>query len=106
MNKLIKYFVTSTYKPLLVKYLSKTRTYVYKDIILSIPPAGISSRVFLQYKIVIEIYQSATLQAKAFLELGAGSGLISIFAAKQGATVTATDINPVAIEFLERNQTT
>lgn len=40
----------------------------------------------------------------SFLELGAGSGLISIFAAGRGARVTATDINPVAIQYLEKNR--
>ena len=43
------------------------------------------------------------LPGKYFLELGCGSGLISIVAAKNGASVTATDINPVAIEFLKKN---
>jgi release factor glutamine methyltransferase len=43
------------------------------------------------------------LQGQRFLELGAGTGLISIQAAKNGATVTATDISPVAIECLRRN---
>jgi len=40
---------------------------------------------------------------KNFLEPGCGSGLISIYAAKKGAIVTATDINPVAIEALKKN---
>lgn len=37
------------------------------------------------------------------LELGAGSGLIAIYASKKGAAVTASDINPVAIEYLRKN---
>lgn len=56
-----------------------------------------STRILLQYIIAL------TLQGKRFLELGAGSGLISIHAAKKGAIVTATDISPVAIECLRRN---
>jgi len=40
---------------------------------------------------------------KNFLELGAGSGLIAFSAAKKGALVTATDINPIAIEYLKKN---
>jgi release factor glutamine methyltransferase len=40
------------------------------------------------------------LRDRSFLELGAGSGLISLFAASRGARVTATDINPVAIDGL------
>lgn len=43
------------------------------------------------------------LKGKKFLELGCGSGLISIAAAKKGARVTASDINPVAVEFLVKN---
>ena len=38
-----------------------------------------------------------------FLEPGAGSGLLSIYAAKQGAIVTATDINPLAVECIKQN---
>ena len=43
------------------------------------------------------------MKDKTFLELGAGSGLISICAAQKGAAVTATDINPVAIQYLQKN---
>jgi len=43
------------------------------------------------------------LKNKKLLEPGAGSGLISIYAAKRGALVTATDINPVAVECLREN---
>ena len=43
------------------------------------------------------------LMNKYTLELGAGSGLISMQAARNGAMVTATDINPVAIKYLHHN---
>lgn len=39
----------------------------------------------------------------AFLEVGSGTGLIAIHAAKLGAKVTATDINPHAVELTRRN---
>jgi release factor glutamine methyltransferase len=42
------------------------------------------------------------LQYKTFLELGCGSGIISLLASKKGATVTSTDINETALEFLEK----
>jgi release factor glutamine methyltransferase len=38
-----------------------------------------------------------------FLEMGSGSGLIAIHAAKAGANVTASDINPHAVECTRRN---
>ena len=37
------------------------------------------------------------------MEPGAGSGLISVYAAQHGALVTATDINPVAVACLKEN---
>lgn len=38
-----------------------------------------------------------------FLEMGSGSGLIAIHAARAGATVTAVDVNPHAVECTRRN---
>ena len=92
-----------TYKPLLVKYLSKTRTYRYKDIRLAIPPEVFHPGFFFSTQLLLQYISKLPLQQKHFLELGCGSGLISIVAAKKNALVKATDINPVAIEFLKKN---
>jgi release factor glutamine methyltransferase len=40
---------------------------------------------------------------ETFLEIGSGTGLIAIHAAKMGAKVTATDVNPHAVELTRRN---
>ncbi len=40
---------------------------------------------------------------KSFLEIGPGTGLLSIHASKLGARVTAADINPHAVECTTRN---
>jgi len=45
----------------------------------------------------------SSLADARFLEIGCGSGLISILAAKLGAVVTATDINPEAVEAAIQN---
>lgn len=103
MNKLLKYVVARTYKPLLVRYLSKTRVYTYKGIVLLIPQQVFHPGFFFSTKLLLNYISHLQLKHKKFLELGAGSGLISMFAAKQEADVVATDINPVAIEFLEMN---
>jgi release factor glutamine methyltransferase len=46
------------------------------------------------------------LKGRSLLELGAGSGLIALHAARRGAKVTASDINPVAVRFLQLNAET
>ena len=103
MNTLLKNIVSRTYKPLLVKYLSKTRQYRYKGISLSIPPEVFHPGFFFSTQMLLDYIQSMPLKEKNFLELGCGSGLISIVAAKQHAKVVATDINPVAVELLKKN---
>ncbi|HKB45316.1 MAG TPA: HemK2/MTQ2 family protein methyltransferase, partial [Chitinophagaceae bacterium] len=92
-----------TYKPLLVKYLSKTRIYKYENIKLEIPPQIFHPGFFFSTRLLLNYIKQLPLKDKSFLEPGCGSGLISIYAAKKGALVTSTDINPVAIEFLKKN---
>ena len=103
MRNIIKYFVGIIYKPLLEKYLSKTRHYKYKGINLIIPPEVFHLAFFFTSKLVLRYISSLPITKKTFLELGAGSGMISIYAPKKNARVTATDINPVAIEYLKKN---
>jgi release factor glutamine methyltransferase len=103
MRRAIKQLTTRLYKPLLVKYLSATRLYTYKGIRLVIPPAVFHPGFFFSTRLLLRYIASLPLKNKLFLELGAGSGLIAMYAARQGANGTATDINPVAIHSLEMN---
>lgn len=89
---------------MVASYLSKTRRYRRNGIILDIPPQVFHPAFFFSTKYLIRYLASQNLQGKTFLELGAGSGLISFTAEKAGAMVTATDINPIAIEYLEKNK--
>ena len=103
MRSIIKHIVGKTYKPLLEKYLSKTRSYQYEDIRLEIAPEVFHPGFFFSTQTLLKYVKQLPLQDKLFLEPGCGSGLISIYAAKRGAIVTATDINKIALEFLSKN---
>jgi release factor glutamine methyltransferase len=103
MRGFVKYIMATTYRPLLVKYLSKTRTYSCKGITLEIPPQVFHPGFFYSTKLLLHHIANGRFHQRSFLELGAGSGLLSIYAAKRGAVVTATDINPVAIKSIEKN---
>lgn len=103
LNTVIKHIVSNTYKPLLVRYLSKTRIYRYKDLFLEIPPGVFHPGFFFSTQLLLQYISKLPLRKKEFMELGCGSGLISMIAAKNAAKVTATDINPLAIEFLKKN---
>jgi release factor glutamine methyltransferase len=103
LNTALKHIVARTYKPLLVKYLSKERRYRYKDIRLDVPPEVFHPGFFFSTKLLLQYIGKIDLGKKTFLELGCGSGLIAITAAKKSAIVTATDINPVAVAALKTN---
>lgn len=77
--------------------------YRYKDIRLSISPQVFHPGFFFSTKLLLKYINTLPLYEKHFLELGSGSGLISIAAAKKNAKVTALEINPVAIAFLKKN---
>lgn len=96
--------MANTYKPLLVKYLSGTRSYTCKNIRLQVPPEVFHPGFFFSTKLLLNFLDRFSLAGKTVLELGAGSGLLSIYAAKKKAKVTASDINPVAISTLRKNK--
>ncbi len=58
-----------------------------------------SDDTFLLAKVISEAVPAGT----RFLEVGCGAGLVSMAAAKNGAQVTATDINPFAVALARRN---
>ncbi len=104
MKNILKHITGRIYKPLLQHYLSSARTFNYKGIRLLVPPEVFHPGFFYSTKFLLRYISQLPLQGKSFLEIGAGSGLISLFAGREGATVTATDINPVAVDYLVKNK--
>ena len=70
---------------------------------LRIPKDVFHPGFFRSTKILLKYIDGLPIAGKRFLELGAGSGLISFAAAKKGAVVTATDINAQAVKYLGEN---
>jgi release factor glutamine methyltransferase len=84
-------------------YSSKERSYSYKGINVRVMPGVFHPGLFFSTKLLVEYISKFDLNSKTVLELGAGSGLISVCCAKQNAKVTATDINPTAIKNIIKN---
>jgi release factor glutamine methyltransferase len=104
MQSLVRHIIRYTYKPLLERYLSRPRQYSYKGLVLDIPPEVFHPRFFGSTGLLLRHLQKLEVKAKTVLELGAGSGLLSMVAARKGALVTATDINRTAIRYLLSNK--
>ena len=84
-------------------YLAKPRTYNYEDITMRVMPGVFHPGLFFSTKIFLDYLKTVDLEGKSVLELGAGSGLISLFCCKRQAKVTATDINLTALNSLRTN---
>jgi methylase of polypeptide subunit release factors len=62
------------------------------------PTDYISSGLFAEF-----IKSLGSLSGKKILDMGSGSGVVSMFAASSGADCTAVDINPMAIRSISEN---
>jgi len=83
-------------------YYRKPRPYSYKGIAITVHPEVFPPQLTLSTKILLDFISKIDLQHKTFLELGCGSGIISLFASKNGAQVTASDINLTALTYLKK----
>jgi release factor glutamine methyltransferase len=70
---------------------------------LIVLPTVFHPRFFGSSKIFAEYLRTLDLEGKTFLDLGTGSGILGLVAARAGAQVTAVDVNPKAVESARRN---
>jgi release factor glutamine methyltransferase len=103
MRKYVKRFAAFFLIPLVQWYLRKERRYTYKKITVSVLPGVFHPGFFYSTKFILHHLSRSKLAGKTLLELGCGSGLISIAAAKAGAIVTSSDLSHSAVENTKRN---
>lgn len=84
-------------------YTSRTRPFKYNGLFILVHPDVFNPRFIISTKIFLDYLNKQELSSKRFLDLGAGSGIMSLLAASKGAVVTASDINPAAVENIREN---
>ena len=104
MYSITRLFANHVIKPLLKNYLAQERTSSYKGITIKVLPGVFHPGFFFSSKYLLQYLLQFPLANKRVLELGAGSGLLSFAAEKNGAFVTATDLSAKAIENLQLNK--
>lgn len=85
-------------KPLLSAYLRRERAYRYKGFSLRISPGVFHPAFFFSSKYLFEFIDRLKLDGKACLEIGCGSGLLSLLMASKTGRVTAIDISAQAVK--------
>jgi release factor glutamine methyltransferase len=84
-------------------YLSKPRSFTYENISVRVSPGVFHPGFFFSTRFILDFLSKQKLHYKNFLEVGSGSGIISIYAARQHANVTALDINKKAVRDTREN---
>jgi release factor glutamine methyltransferase len=96
MNPLV-HKVLSPLLGLVKWYLSKPRKYSFSQLSLVIHPGVFHPGLFFSTSFLADYILTLPLQGSRVIEVGCGSGLLSLVAARKGATVTALDISRDAV---------
>lgn len=82
----------------------RTTTTTVSGLKLTVPPTVFHPKIFLTSEIFADYLQSLDLRGLRAVEVGTGSGILALSAAKAGADyVLALDINPQAVKAAEMN---
>lgn len=89
--------------PLWRWYARKPRRSRWGGVKVVAPPGVFHPGLFLSTRFLLRHLRELPLGGHTVLDLGTGSGMLAIFAAKRGALVTATDISSLAIAATQAN---
>lgn len=103
MRKLLKKILFPVLSRWYGSKTKKTSIYTKHGIRLTLLPDVFHPGLFFSTNLLIDYLKQQAIHDKRILELGAGSGMISFFAAKQQAIVTASDVNESALKGLHLN---
>jgi release factor glutamine methyltransferase len=103
LDTLQKNYANFILKPFLKRYLKRERRYSYNGLTLKIAPGVFHPGYFFSTRVLVDFVSTLPLKGASFCEPACGSGIISLHAYKQGAHVTAFDINTDAVNKLKEN---
>ena len=86
------------YKFVLQRYLRSDRTVRFEEFDLLVKKNVFHPGLFFSTRFLFDFIKELDLTGKRFFEIGCGSGVLSLLAAKKGADVAAVDLDPIAIE--------
>src|SRR5207237_2648787 len=88
--------------PIFLRYCSRRQQHTVTSRVegfnLLVLPSVFHPKYFGSSAILGRFVAGLSLQGKSFLDVGCGSGIIALCAARSGAQVTAVDINPAAVQ--------
>lgn len=103
IRPLFRIFLLPFYRWWAFRHIRSEQQYCYGVLKLRIPPGIFHPGIFFSTPIFLHFLKQKNFQEKTVLDVGTGSGILAIFAAKSGGQVTAIDINPLAVRIANQN---
>lgn len=91
------YIFNYLFKPFLKIYLKFNSTVRFDELQIKVFKGIFHPKLFFSTSYLYEFLSQKNIQSKSFLEIGSGSGVLSLLAYQKGAKVTALDIDENAI---------
>ena len=102
-RKRVSGWLQAAARPYITWWMSKERTTSVRGLHLTVPVGVFPPKFFLSTKLLCRTLASMDLQGRTLLEIGSGSGAVSLVAARGGAVVTAVDLSDRACYATRRN---
>lgn len=103
MRMLIRKAIGYTWKPFLQWYLKKPRSWSREGLQINVLPGVFHPGFFFSTTFLLKHVKARKLENKKVLEIGSGSGFLSVYAARMKALVVSCDLNPQAVTCTEAN---
>ncbi len=102
-RKSLRILLNHIYRPYALKRMARPDAVSIYGCNINTSPEVFHPILFHSTKILASEITTAQMKGKRVLDMGTGTGAIGILAARQGASVTAADINPSAVELSRNN---
>ena len=103
MRSMYYIFYNAVYKPILKLYLKTDSNITFDGFKLRVFKDVFHPKLFFSTKYFYSFLKEQNFDQRNFLEIGCGSGILSLLAKRKGALVTAVDIDPKAVENTQLN---
>lgn len=98
-----KKYANAFLKPFLLWYLKKERVTRINGFTMVVKPGVFHPKYFFSTRYLFEFVSKLELRGKRFLEIGSGSGIISLLAFQKQAVVSSCDLNEDAVDCTRQN---
>jgi release factor glutamine methyltransferase len=103
VRKILRIAANIFYRPYVLRRIRRSEKILFNRCEIETHPAVFHPALFHSTKILIYSIEKIPLEGKFFLDMGAGTGVVGIAAARKGAKVLACDVNRTAVELAKRN---